>query len=356
MMVRNGAEYNLVPKAALKSQRSLRDNSISKSDTYLMKWRFPMTAAESPAPDNAAPMLEKKREKAKRFAKEGASLLGVALAKTSSRTLWWGGWGGVLGVWLFIGWWAFGGFTQPWPRLEPWLSLFFFVIYLLGGIAALGYAGFWRGLGRFTLFIGIERGLAVYLLDQILTRVFGILHKSNRVSGALEASEDFFENLPLERWEVALKKGVGVYLADEDKVFQATGLRAFVSRHIRSFVSRKIALLLLARVRAEVSASGGGGVSMKRVQAVAYEEAEDLFGSAVLGAMNGNTLLSVAVLGFGSAVAPMLCYGLLHWQQGQDLMTTALGIAMMLVPVVAIVGLYGLGTKLGIIPEGKIGG
>ena len=52
----------------------------------------------------------------------------------------------------------------------------------------------------------------------------------------------------------------------------------------------------------------------------------------------------------------MLCYGLLHWQQGQDLMTTALGIAMMLVPVVAIVGLYGLGTKLGIIPAGKIGG
>lgn len=315
-----------------------------------------MTDSESATLDNAAPVLELKRDKAKRFAKEGASLLGVALAKIMSRTLWWGGWGGLLGVCLFIGWWAFGGFTQPWPSLEPWLSLFLFVIYLLGGIAALGYAGFWRGVGRFTLFIGIERGLAVYLLDQILTRVFGILRKSNRVSGALEASEDYLENLPLESWEAALQKGVGVYLADEDKVFQSTGLRAFVSRHIRSFVSRKIEMLLLARVRVEVSESGGGGISMERVQAVAYEETEDLFGSAVLGAMNGNTLLSVAVLGFGSAVAPMICYGLLHWQQGQDLIATALGIAMLLLPVVAVGGLIELGRKLGIFPEGKIGG
>ena len=297
-----------------------------------------------------------KSEKAKRFTKESAALLGVGFSKVISRTLWWAGWGALFGAGLFFGWWAIGGFTQPWPWLEPWLSGGMFLVYVLGGIAALGYAGFWRGIGRFTLYVGIERGLVSYLLDQILTRLFQLLRKSSRLDKALDKSAQSLENLPLKTWETKLKKTVGVYLEEEDPAFQVSGAKWRVGRAIRAYVAKKIEGLLLAKVRAESHASGGGGISMKRVETLAHEETEDLFAGAVLGAMKTNTLMTVVVVACASAVVPMLCYGTLHWQQGVDFINAAMGTALALLLLGVMLCLYNIALKLGLIPEGKIGG
>jgi hypothetical protein len=248
----------------------------------------------------------RKRDRLAALALSGARLAGIGLSRVVTRTLWWGGWGLVLGTAIFVGLKLTGHLSFPWPDAEPWASILAGVIYIAGTAAALGYAGFWRGVGRFVIHLGVAEGWVLALVEGILDRLLGWLRRSRRMDAALDASALWAENLPLQQWEDGLKASVSAYLGDEEALGTTRGPHRRFLGFIRRLICRGIEKILLRIVRREVSESGGGGVSMERVREVGLAMSEELFTDGVQGAMNKQLLIVLALVSLAAATPPLL--------------------------------------------------
>ena len=254
---------------------------------------------------------QRKRDRLAALAKTGARLAAVGLMRMITRTLWWGGWGLILGSVLFFGLRSQDLLTLPWPDLEPWTSILLGVVYIVGVTGGLGYAGFFRGVGRFVIHLGVNEGWVLLLLEGLLDRLFRLFRRSRRLDAALNATELWGENLPLQEWEDGLQRSVSEYLGDEDDTFEGSrGPHRRFLRWIRRMIGRVIGRLLLRIVRKEVSENGGGGVSMERVREVAMEMSEDLFIDVVEGTMNKQLLIVLLIVALVAATPPLLLFWL----------------------------------------------
>lgn len=252
----------------------------------------------------------RKRDRLAALAKTGARLAAIGLSRVVTRTLWWGSWGLLLGIGIFSGLTLKGLLAHPWPEADPWVMVLAGIFYIVGTCAGLGYAGFWRGVGRFVIHLGVAEGWVLVLTEGILDRMLSLMRRSRRMDAALDASELWAENLPLQKWEDGLKSSVAAYLGDEEAALEGTRgpHRRFLS-WIRRLICRGIEKILLRIVRKEASQSGGGGVSMERVREVALEMSGELFTDGVEGAMNKQLLIVLALVSLAAATPPAL----LHW-------------------------------------------
>ncbi|MFT5682226.1 MAG: hypothetical protein ACI8RZ_003144 [Myxococcota bacterium] len=252
----------------------------------------------------------RKRDRLAVLAKTGARLAAIGLSRVVTRALWWGGWGLVLGGAIFAVLQFKGLLTHPWPDAEPWVSILAGVFYIVGAGVGLGYAGFWRGVGRFVIHLGVEEGWVIALTEAILDRMLGFFRRSRRLDAALDASELWAQNLPLQQWEEGLKSSVAAYLGEEDAALEGTrGPHRRFLGWIRRLICRGIEKILLRIVRKESSDAGGGGVSMERVREVALEMSGELFTDGVEGAMNKQLLIVLALVSLAAATPSAL----LHW-------------------------------------------
>ncbi|MCO4744686.1 MAG: hypothetical protein KC912_07855 [Proteobacteria bacterium] len=257
----------------------------------------------------AAPALseaveESKKQMLLRYAKHGAALTAMGTGRVISRTLWWGWWGGVLGATVFTGLWMLGLLTFPWPDYQTPITVVLAVLYVGGGVAAWGYAGMWRGAGRFVIALGVDNGWVVSLLSAIFDKMVGMLRASQRVDAAMDKSEVWLGDLPLERWEALLSSAVAAVLGE------TTEGSTRIMRWIRRFVLKQIQRLLLTIVRKEIADGHGGGVSMARVREVGFERAAKEFKKAIQGLMNKQLLLMTAIyLGIGTLI-PILAWAI----------------------------------------------
>ena len=142
------------------------------------------------------------------------------------------------------------------------------------------------------------------LLEGILDRTFRFFRHSSRVDRALGRAELWAENLPLQQWEDGLKSSVAARLA-VDEFTDQPGLNRRFLRWLRRLCGRVIEYLLLRIVRQEVTATGGGGVSMARVRELALSMVDDLFIEAVEGAMNKALMVALLVPAL-AALLPVL--------------------------------------------------
>jgi hypothetical protein len=277
---------------------------------------------------------ERRRDKLLRYAKHGARLTGVATHRIVTRTLWWGGWGLVLGLAVFAGEWWLGWLAFPWPAAQPWIVGSLGVALAAAGIGCWGHAGFWRGVGRFVLALGIDKGrvgpsddkgrvgpsddkgrvgpsddkgLVVSLLSAMLDRMTALLRKSRRIDGALEKTELWAGDLPLERWESLLKQSAAGVIGESE------GQGNRLMRWIRGFVVRRIEQVMLRIVRKEIEAGHGGGVSMQKVREVALAMAEKQFQKGIVGLMNEQLLLMTGLFALLAALPPVVALGLRWW-------------------------------------------
>jgi hypothetical protein len=270
--------------------------------------------AQSPADPNPAleaeelaPLAPSTREKITRFAVEGTRLLAVATGKITSRTVWWGVWGAVVGLLVFapLAW--LGWLDVPWAQARIAMLVVFGLLYPIAGAGCWGHAGFWRGVGRFALFVGVERGWVLTLLVAVLDRVMGVLRTSTRVGRALDAVEARAADLPLQRWEELLKD------ASARVIGEHTPENRGLMRWLRGWVIGRIEKYTLRIVRAEIEAGRGGGVSMTRVREVALLQIEGRFQDGVVGLMNEQLLMMTGLFLALAALPPAVIWGLHRW-------------------------------------------
>jgi hypothetical protein len=262
---------------------------------------------EAPVAAASREPQRKWHEKAVAFGSKGIKIAGVVAIKLVTRTLAWGSFGVAVGavVWTLL--YVAGVLEIDWPpwRYLVWVLL---LLYLVAGGGALGYVGVWRGLGRAVIYLGVELGFVIYLIEQILDRTMTFMRASGALSRAMDASEQFAGNIPLQRWEDGLKRSVAGYLGEPDEISAGlTGLRRGITRRIKAFLCRKIEIYLLKIVRQEVDAQGGGGgVSMARVREVALDLAEGYFVELIKGVMNKYLLIGSLILVAFFAIAPVV--------------------------------------------------
>lgn len=255
-------------------------------------------------PALSAEAEETRRAMLVRYAKHGARLTALATQRVVSRTLWWGAWGGVLGAATFTILWSTGWLIFPWPAYQSAITVTLAVLYLLAGIGCWGHAGMWRGAGRFVIALGVDNGWVVSLLAAIFDRMAGLLRRSSLVGAAMDKTEVWVGDLPLQRWEELLASAVSTVLGEDS----AGSTR--IMRWIRGFVLRQIQRLLLAIVRREIADGHGGGVSMARVREVALHRAAIEFKKGIVGLMNKQLLAMTALFLALSAVPPLLAWGI----------------------------------------------
>lgn len=249
---------------------------------------------------------ETKREMLLRYAKHGAALTALGTRRVVSRTLWWGWWGGVLGISTFGILWATNLLTAPWPDAQTAITVVLAILYTLAGIGCWGHAGMWRGLGRFVIALGVDNGWVVSLLATLFDKMVELLRKSDRIDGAMNQSEIWIGDLPLERWETLLASGVSAVLGE------TTAESTRVMRWVRRFVLRQIQRLMLTIVRKEIAEGSGGGVSMERAREVGFAKATKEFRNAVLGLMNKQLALMTALF-LGVSAVPVLAVWTAHY-------------------------------------------
>lgn len=198
-----------------------------------------------------------------------------------------------------------GALDHPW---DPWSQLRWVLLFLYPALAGvlLGAAGAARGVGATLLHVGVERGQVERLVETLLDRLVGIARRSEQLDQAIDDTEIFLRDLPLERWEQGLKRAVHDHLGEAGRQEEAVGLRRRLLRRVRRALCRRIERYLLAIVRAELTASGGGGVCMYKVRALASGRVEDLFAGAVRGGVFQQTLLAAGLLILALLVAPLL--------------------------------------------------
>lgn len=244
--------------------------------------------------------------KARAFAKEGGALALKSAGLIVSRALAWGTLGVVVAG---VMWGALLGAGLLELRAEPPAPAVFkgvmLVLGLIAGGGVLGYVGAMRGIGRSVLHVGVERGLVLYLAAQVLDRTGARLSQSERAGQAAQ----LLENLPLQRWEDALKGATTDVLGEDLPVGEAKGLRRRALGRLSGFVCSRIERYLLSIVRAEATEDGkGGGVSMARVRDVALEQIEAHFDDLVQGMMFKQLLLGVVIVGLAQSLGPLIVW------------------------------------------------
>ena len=254
-------------------------------DTFQGKYSNPDTPQES---------------KLKKAAFVGLRLTGTALKKIISRTLWWAGWGAVVGLMLVLIYYFCGWLVSPWPEWSIAVTLTLFVLYPVTGLLCLGFAGFYRGMGRFVIHLAINEEWLRIMLEKILSKFAELISKWESMSSKVERSQLWLENLPLEKWEQLIKSVVRkVMLMDNP---QDVGL---ISGVVYRYLGRNIEFYLLKIVRKEVDENGGGGICLQRLHELCLETADDFFVDSTEGMMNKYLLLMSGLLLLISAIAPV---------------------------------------------------
>ena len=261
------------------------------------------------APALPAPVEERKRDKLLRYTKHGAKLAAVATHRIVTRTVWWGAWGLVVGGAIFGAEWGLGLLAFPWPRAQVFLLVAIGVLLPVAGAGCWGHAGFWRGVGRFVIVLGVDNGWVVSLMTAVLDRMVALLRKSRRIDGLMDRTELWVGDLPLERWETLLKKAAAAIIGETD----ARSTR--MMRWLRAFVVHRIERYLLRIVRKEIANGHGGGVSMQKVREVAFVMAEEQFTDGIVGLMNKQLLTMTGLFALISATPPLAAW-LLGWALG----------------------------------------
>lgn len=239
----------------------------------------------------------------KAVAKEAAKVIAVAAWKIITRMLAWGSAGLAAGVIVFVALLLSGLLDTPSPYSSyvRWAVL---PVYLIAGAGLLGYAGFWRGIGRTLLHVGLERGMVATIVERILDSMVKTLRGSERVAATLDKGDAFLRNLPLQTAEDALKGAIHTYVSSDDMEEDLTGFRRRIARSVKRALTRRVEKYLLSFVRAQASESGGGGVSMDKVLALAPGKAQEAVGEMIQGFMGKQLLIMSALALVVFAVPP----------------------------------------------------
>ncbi|UXI68051.1 hypothetical protein [Tahibacter amnicola] len=163
------------------------------------------------------------------------------------------------------------------PLLSGGWLLVPFVLMAVAGVA-FAVHGFARGLARAAL--DLEQRVGV--VNRVVDAIAGLLE--SRIGGRLT-------DLPLARWESNLKDVSRQYLATDAS---ARGLSAWVWRRVERRVVSMIDTGLLSAYRAEVSATGGGGVEIGKVAGRVKEELSGALGERLMAPLNFQRLLLFA--------------------------------------------------------------
>lgn len=259
-----------------------------------------MTENKDTFPEKAHDQDTPQESKLKKTVFAGLRLTGTALKKIISRTLWWAGWGAVTGLLLVLIYYFCGWLASPWPAWSIVVTLTLFILYPVAGLLCLGFAGFYRGVGRFVIHLAIDEEWLRMILEKILSKFAELISKSESMSSKMERSQVWLENLPLEKWEQLIKSVVKkVMLVDRP---QDAGL---ISGVVYRYLGENVEFYLLKIVRKEVYEGGGGGICLQRLQEVCLDTADDFFVDSTEGMMNKYLLLMSALLLLISAIAPV---------------------------------------------------
>ena len=252
------------------------------------------------------------RERWKEAAREAAKIVGVGAVKIVSRTAAWGFFGLVMAGAAFSVLLA-AGLLDLRTSWSAWLTWGLLPVYLAAGAGLLGYAGLWRGIGRTLIYVGIERGWAASVVERVLGATVDILRRSGPMQGVLDRGDKLLRNVPLQNAEDALKRAIGAYAREDDLEGDARVFRRSVTRAVKGALARRVEKYLLAVVRAERTADGGGGVAMDRVIAVAPQQAQKAIGKMIRGTMRKQLLLMTAIALLVFALPPVVIVLVRTW-------------------------------------------
>ncbi len=190
-----------------------------------------------------------------------------------TRAVWWGLIGfvvGALGVALSFG---IGLLVMDRGALILGYLIVIPLLIPVLGAALFGVHGLHRGAARAVLELDRKFGLVSYLVDRVLSRLEQ--HVGPGVS-----------NLPLQRWESALKDTVASYLGSAEES-EGSGVMAYVLRRARRALLPRIEGYLLTAYRAEQQADGsGGGVSLAKVRESALRAVSQRLTQIVMSPLN----------------------------------------------------------------------
>jgi hypothetical protein len=254
----------------------------------------------APGPDQAPAAPANRLQQARAIVAAGAKAAGGAAVRIVPRVIGWGFLGVVLGIVVFVVEMAAGTLHVPWPdwRLAAWLLL---IVYPVLGAILLGHAGLWRGIGRAVIHLGVEQGFVVHALDLILRRVNALARRSATVERALDGTEAFVRDVPLDRVEGALTEAIGEYgRGGLEPATAPPGVRT-----VRKFLAGRVERYLLHAARAERDLAGGGGVSLERVYQQALHAAEAWVRDAAESKMRAATWVALLLFALACAVAPV---------------------------------------------------
>lgn len=263
----------------------------------------PPTPSLQEDPPALPPQLaERKRDKLLRYSKHGARLAGVAAHRITTRSLWWGTWGLLLGIATFglVAW--LGWLQFPWPQAQLPILITLGILYPVAGAGCWGHAGSWRGVSRFVITLGVDNGWVISLLSAMLDRMTAALRSSRRIDGLMDRGELWVGDLPLARWEELLKQ------ASTAVIGETRPGSGRLMRWIRSLVVGQIEKIMLRIVRKEIEQGHGGGVSMVKVREVGLGMAEEAFQDGIVGLMNKQLLAMTGLFVLIAALPPLLAY------------------------------------------------
>lgn len=254
----------------------------------------------------------RKPERWKEAAREAAKIIGVGAVKIVSRTAAWGFFGLVMAGAAFTAL-LIAGLLDLRTSWAAWLTWGLLPVYLVAGAGMLGYAGFWRGIGRTLIYVGIERGWAASVVERVLASAVDILHRAGPMQGVLDRGDKLLRNVPLQNAEDALKRAIGAYEGEDDIEGGGRVFRRSVTRSVKRALARRVEKYLLAVVRAERTADGGGGVAMDRVIAVAPRQAQKAIEKMIRGTMRKQLLLMTALALLVFALPPVVIAAVRAW-------------------------------------------
>lgn len=233
------------------------------------------------------PTSASREDKWKQLAIEAAKLIGTAAWKIVSRTIAWAAAGLTASIIAYVAL-SLAGWLECSNQYSAWIRWGLLPVYIAAGAGLLGYAGFWRGIGRTLLLVGIERGLVAAIVERLLDKVVERLRRTEGVRSALERGDRVLKNLPLQTVEDALKGAASEYLSSDDLEVQLHGVRRRMARAVKRALVVRIEKYLLTRVRAERTGEGGGGVDVEKLIEIAPSEAQHAVGGMIEGFMGNN--------------------------------------------------------------------
>ena len=138
------------------------------------------------------------------------------------------------------------------------------MVYAFVSMCVFAYIGVFRGVGRTMQFIGVEHGLAYYLLEHITH------HMDESLRYDAQGNEVEHTHLTEQVWLAALPGVVDRYIINEgqDALGKLKGFKGELAKLLRRLLCRQIAVLLL-----DVVHSQGDDATIESVKAEAFERA-----------------------------------------------------------------------------------